>query len=107
MSFFVDVHTHLTHKDFEFDRDEVIKEAVESGLEAIVVNGLEPISNRQILAMAKKYPQIKAACGIYPIDAVHQLLPEDFPHKPKSFDKLSQQFLSPVHQLLFFLGSSS
>ncbi len=83
---YVDVHTHLTHEDFAADRAAVIARAEAAGLGAIVVNGLEPASNREILAMAAAHPVIKPALGIYPLDAVHDLLPADFPHAVAQFD---------------------
>jgi TatD DNase family protein len=83
---YVDVHTHLTHQKFASDRDAVIQKAIDAGLGAIVVNGLEPKSNREILAMAEKYPQIKPALGLYPIDAVNGILPDDFPIAVEKFD---------------------
>lgn len=82
----MDVHTHLTHKAFKLDQDQVIKRAEESGLGAVVVNGLEPKSNREILSMRAKSPIIKAALGIYPIEAVNDSLPSDFPLEVESFD---------------------
>jgi TatD DNase family protein len=85
MSHYVDVHTHLTHPDFSNDYQEVIQKSKQAGLAAIVVNGLEPKSNRQILEMAEEYDIIKAALGIYPIDAVHDSLPTGFPIKVESF----------------------
>ncbi len=82
---YVDVHTHLTHDKFRADQAEVIARAKAAGLGAIVVNGLEPRSNREILALAQD-PVIKAALGIYPIDAVNDRLPPDFPHPVERFD---------------------
>lgn len=82
----MDVHTHLTHKAFQSDKDEVIKRAEESGLGAVIVNGLEPDSNREILTMQLKSPIIKAALGIYPINAVNDSLPDDFPLDVEPFD---------------------
>jgi TatD DNase family protein len=82
----VDVHTHLTHIKFSEDRDQVIERAITEGLGAIVCNGLEPISNREILTMAAAFPVVKAALGIYPLDAVNHLLPVDFPHRIGRFD---------------------
>jgi TatD DNase family protein len=82
----VDVHTHLTHDKFKSDLGDVIRRAEQEGLGAIVCNGLEPNSNRQILAMAQEYPIVKAALGIYPIDAVNHILPDDFPHRVGRFD---------------------
>ena len=76
---YVDVHTHLTHEKFATDLDSVIDRAVQAGVTAMVVNGLEPRSNREILALAARRPVIKPALGLYPIDAVNDLLPADFP----------------------------
>ncbi len=73
---FVDVHTHLTHDRFHSDKDAVIERAISAGLGAIIVNGLEPESNRQILALAERYEIIQAALGIYPIEAINHLQPE-------------------------------
>lgn len=73
---YVDVHTHLSHESFRDDIDQVIDRAKLAGLGAIVVNGLEPQSNRWIHALSKKHAVIKAAFGIYPIDAVAHLRPK-------------------------------
>ncbi len=86
LSYYVDVHTHLTHEDFNADRNAVIHRAHEAGLGAIVVNGLEPRSNREILAMAKANPLIRPALGIYPLDAVCDRIPESFPFAVGKFD---------------------
>lgn len=82
----VDVHTHLTHDKFTGDRNQVIERAVSKGLGAIVCNGLEPNSNREILKIAEEFPVVKAALGIYPLDAVNHLLPADFPHRISRFE---------------------
>lgn len=82
---YVDVHTHLTHAKFQADQAQVIARAKAAGLGAIVVNGLEPKSNREILELAKD-PVIRAALGIYPIDAVNDRLPADFPFAVERFD---------------------
>jgi TatD DNase family protein len=67
MPYYVDVHTHLTHDDFTVDREVVIQRAIDAGLGAIVVNGLDPFSNRLILEMSKAHAVIKPALGIYPL----------------------------------------
>ncbi|MES2744740.1 MAG: TatD family hydrolase [Bdellovibrionota bacterium] len=82
---YVDVHSHLTHKDFHPDLDAVIKRAEDAGLTAIIVNGLEPESNRRILALAKQYPIIKPSLGIYPLDAINHL-GSALPFPMKQFD---------------------
>ncbi|MFK7738804.1 MAG: TatD family hydrolase [Planctomycetota bacterium] len=67
---YVDVHAHLTHEAFAADRAEVAQRAADAGLEAVIVNGLEPTSNREVLRLAETYQHVQAACGIYPVDAI-------------------------------------
>ena len=83
---YFDIHTHLTHSRFSDDLPETIERARAAELEAIVVNGLEPVSNREILEMAARDHLIWPALGIYPVDAVNAELPEDFPLSIAHFD---------------------
>ena len=83
---YVDIHTHLTHERFADDAEQAVARAREAGLGAIVVNGLEPRSNREILAMAARHDIVRPALGIYPIDAVCHLLPADFTLEVARFD---------------------
>ena len=83
---YVDVHTHLTHERFAGDVDDTVARARAAGLGAVVVNGLEPHSNRAILAMAQLHDIVRPALGIYPIDAINKLLPADFTLAVERFD---------------------
>ena len=83
---YVDVHTHLTHEQFAEDVESTVERARDAGLGAIVVNGLEPHSNRAILEMARTHDIVRPALGIYPIDAVCNQLPEDFAFDVPRFD---------------------
>ncbi len=85
MAFFVDVHAHLTHEKFNNDRQAVLDRCQQSGMGAVIVNGLEPKSNRTILEMAKTHDFIKPALGIYPIDAVNNLV-KDLPFRVSHFN---------------------
>lgn len=82
---YIDIHTHLTHDKFAHDQAEVIARANTAGFKAVVVNGLEPNSNRQILELAKKHSIIKPALGIYPLEAVNHLNP-DLPFSLSQFN---------------------
>lgn len=82
---YVDVHTHLTHEAFLPDKAVVIENAKKTGLGAVIVNGLDPKSNREILELSKKYEIIKAALGIYPVQAAQDFLPEDLPYEVEKF----------------------
>lgn len=65
----IDIHCHLTHESFT-DLDQVLKRAKNVGFKAIVVSGVNPVSNKQVMVLTEKYPLIKASLGIYPIDAL-------------------------------------
>ncbi|MBU0470413.1 MAG: TatD family hydrolase [Nanoarchaeota archaeon] len=66
----VDVHCHLNHELFKEELDEVLKRAKQNGVKVVIVSGVNPPANREVLEMAEKYPLIKASLGIYPIDAL-------------------------------------
>lgn len=86
-AYYIDIHTHLTHEKFAADWHKVLERATQSGLRYIVVNGLEPHSNRLILDWAKQYSVVVPALGIYPLEAVNALLgDEDLPFTVSRFD---------------------
>jgi TatD DNase family protein len=87
---FVDVHAHLIHPRFTGEEDEVAQRARDAGLGAVIVNGLEPRSNREVLTLCARHEHLHAALGIYPIDAMAHLIDrETWPHDwdpPEAFD---------------------
>ena len=68
-----DVHAHLTDRRLAAREEEVLSNAARAGVTTIVTNGLNPGDNRAVLALAARAPAVKAAIGLYPVDAV---LPE-------------------------------
>jgi TatD DNase family protein len=62
----VDVHAHLDFPEYAKDLDKVLKKAEESGVKAIIANGVHKESNRSVLEIAKKFPVVKPALGFYP-----------------------------------------
>ncbi|MCY4443810.1 MAG: TatD family hydrolase [Proteobacteria bacterium] len=83
----VDVHAHLCHEDFISDMDDLMDKMLQSSIRHVVVNGLEPRSNRVTLELATKYPDmIRPAMGIYPVHAVNHLLNHTDPLRIEDFD---------------------
>ena len=82
---YVDVLTHLTHERFSEDLPQVLENCEKAGLGAVVVNGLDPWSNDDIQTMATESPVVVPAAGIYPVQAVCEKLPDDFPYEVKKF----------------------
>lgn len=68
---YIDVHAHLDSYFYtEQQIEEVIKNAENNSVKIIIANGLNKETNRHALTLAKKYPQIKPALGIYPWEAM-------------------------------------
>ena len=65
----IDVHCHLDFKEFDKDRDEVIKKAEKNNFKVILVNGTDLTRNKKILELSKKYEILKPAFGLYPVMA--------------------------------------
>ena len=67
-----DTHAHLQFKDFDQDRDIIIKESKEQGLKGIINIGIDYKTSLEALRLAKKYKDFCfAAVGIHPIN-VHK-----------------------------------
>ena len=82
----VDVHAHL---DLTADLPAVLERAKSAGVKSIISNGVNPVTNRVTLELAKTNPLVKAAIGIYPTEAAlltgHEITEElDFISKHKS-----------------------
>lgn len=67
----IDIHAHLDHARFKEDLDKVIERAGKAGVKAIITSGVNSRTNRLILEIQKKYPDIvRVSFGIYPLDAL-------------------------------------
>jgi TatD DNase family protein len=62
----IDTHAHLEMREFNDDRDEVIRRAKDAGVEYIVTIGTTVESSRDAVLLADKYDFIYAAVGIHP-----------------------------------------
>ncbi len=62
----IDTHAHLEMREFNDDREDVIKRAREAGVEYIVTIGTTIESSRDAVMLADKYDFIYAAIGIHP-----------------------------------------
>jgi TatD DNase family protein len=106
---FVDVHAHLIHPQFVGEEDAVAERAAEAGLEYVIVNGLEPRSNRAVLDLCDRHDHLLPACGIYPVDAIaaeigHQGWEHDF-DPPTVFDPEAEiEFIDSVAHRLVAIG---
>ena len=65
---FIDTHTHLFFNNFDEDREEVIKNALDAGVQYMLVPGTDIETSKQAIALAEKHDAIYAAVGIHPHD---------------------------------------
>lgn len=80
---FVDTHSHLFYPNFADDLDEVIKRAMDNGLDAIIVPATDIDTARQTIELCDKYSIVYGTVGVHPhetkdwsddqIPLIHQL----------------------------------
>src|SRR5690348_7856184 len=62
----VDTHAHLNDRRFAADVDQVVQDALDGGVAAMVVVGFDLASSERAVALAGRYASIWAAVGIHP-----------------------------------------
>ena len=65
----IDSHAHLTSKDFDADRDDVIRRAHDAGVAFIVNPGTDCADSRRAVELAERHPGVYACVGIHPHEA--------------------------------------
>mmetsp|Transcript_12879 Transcript_12879/g.21018 ORF Transcript_12879/g.21018 Transcript_12879/m.21018 type:complete len:289 (+) Transcript_12879:1106-1972(+) len=68
-SHYVDVHAHLTDERFRGLEGSLHEKCADNNVEYVILNGLEPVTNRQVLALSQQYSRFLPALGLYPLDA--------------------------------------
>jgi TatD DNase family protein len=106
---YVDVHAHLIHPTFAGREDEVATRAKAAGVTRVIVNGLEPKSNRAVLDLCERHDNLLPALGIYPVDAIARRLDhERWTHPwapPAPFDPDAEvDFIASVADRLVAIG---
>ena len=83
----IDMHSHLDHAYFNEDIDKVIENARSAGVKVAIASGINPETNRKVLALAERFDIVKASLGIYPINTLgKEIEAGDFPLETNDFD---------------------
>lgn len=70
MNQLIDIGINLTNRKFQYDKDEVIKRAVENGVSQMILTGTSLRGSKESLQIAKKYPNtLFSTVGVHPHDA--------------------------------------
>lgn len=64
----IDTHAHLDFKEYDKERDKVIKRSFDNGIEKIINIGCNLERSQASIDLAKKYKNIFASVGIHPHD---------------------------------------
>ncbi len=67
---FVDSHCHLFFNLFIDDLDQVLQRAWDGGITRILMPGIDLETSRQVIALSEKHPNLFAAVGVHPNDAL-------------------------------------
>jgi len=65
----IDSHAHLDFEQYDTDRDRVIKDDFDNGIEAVVNIGVDLETSRKSIELAEKYEHIYATVGVHPHDS--------------------------------------
>jgi TatD DNase family protein len=62
---FYDIHSHLSSEEFDKDREAIINDCGKNNI-IIFDNGLGYETNKKVLELSNKFPNVKACLGMYP-----------------------------------------
>ena len=62
----IDSHAHIHDKQFDVDRDEVVRRALEAGVSKMITIGTDIEESRSAVALAERYGSIFAAVAVHP-----------------------------------------
>lgn len=62
---FTDSHAHI-YKQYYEDIEKIIKNAKINGINRIITNGIDEITNHEVLKLLEKYPELYGTLGIHP-----------------------------------------
>ena len=65
----IDTHCHLEMEEFDNDRDDVIKRAIDNGISSIITISSDIESNSKAIEISKKYDCVYSTIGLHPHDA--------------------------------------
>lgn len=67
----IDTHTHLDFECYDDKFDEVLKNALDTGVEKMIIPGVRPKYFNKIISLIEKYDYLYGAVGVHPSEAVN------------------------------------
>ncbi len=66
--YLIDSHCHLDMESYSKDIQQVLARAFDNGIKSVITIGIDYSSSLQAIAIASKYPMVKATAGVHPHD---------------------------------------
>jgi TatD DNase family protein len=66
---FIDSHTHLTSKEFDEDRDDVVRRAEDAGVSMMINPAVDVSDSRRAIDLADRHAGVFACVGVHPHEA--------------------------------------
>lgn len=63
---FIDTHTHIDAEEFDTDREEAIKRAIEAGASCLLVPAIDMKSTRRIVELCRTHAMLRPMIGLHP-----------------------------------------
>jgi TatD DNase family protein len=73
----IDSHAHVASELFDSDREEMISRTLQNGVTSWIEVGTTLLESEKAVALAQKYPQVRASVGVHP-DDIHSLQEKDW-----------------------------
>jgi len=67
----IDTHLHLHFSQYDQDRPEVIRRALDGGIRYFLNIGTDLQDSQKAIAIAEQYPEVYAAIGYHPHETQH------------------------------------
>ena len=65
----IDTHAHIYYDDYANCMEEIIRDAINAGIERIICVGVDLKTSEQCIKLAEEYPIVYATCGYHPHEA--------------------------------------
>jgi len=65
---YIDIHSHINLKEFDSNREQVLKDAEDIGVLAILDSGETFEENQKVLELAEQYSILKPSLGFHPVN---------------------------------------
>ncbi len=95
----IDTHSHIYEPEFDDDREEVLRRALENGVTALLLPAIDPASDERLFALSHNHPD---CC--FPMMGLHPTSINDNPSWRQDLQRVEQYLNCPPEGISRFYG---